>query len=110
VVTELQRIRHEHAEAVARLQANVRGMGGEPSRESGAWGAFANTVQSTANLFGPGSAIESLQRGEEHGRNDYQDALDDGDVMEGCKAMIRNELLPRIHRHIATLERLEEAV
>lgn len=110
VLAELQRIRNEHSQSVARLQQNVREMGGMPDTDSGAWGTFANTIQAAANLFGAESAIEALQRGEEHGRRDYQDALEDDEVMPGCKDMIRDELLPRVNRHIATLERLEDAV
>jgi uncharacterized protein (TIGR02284 family) len=107
---ELRRIQSEHQEAANRLRENVIEMGGEPETDSGAWGVFANTVQSAANLFGPESAIESLQRGEEHGRNDYQDALADDDMMPECKEMVKNELLPKINNHIQTLERLEEVV
>jgi uncharacterized protein (TIGR02284 family) len=106
--SELTRIRDEHRQAVSRLTANVREMGGEPDTDSGAWGAFSNAVQGAANLFGAESAVASLQRGEEHGRNDYLDALDSEHVMEGCKNMIRTELLPATDSHIATLERLEE--
>lgn len=105
---ELSRIRSDHSHAAARLATNVREMGGEPENESGAWGSFANAVQSTANLFGAGSAIESLQKGEEKGRRDYQDALADDDVMTDCKTMIREELLPPIMNHIAALENLQQ--
>ena len=108
--TELQRIRSEHALSAARLSQNVRDMGGTPDDDSGAWGIFAKTVQGAANLFGAESAIESLQRGEEKGRSDYEDALKDDEVMASCKEMIRGELLPRVEHHIATLERLENAV
>jgi hypothetical protein len=108
VAEELRRLRIEHTQAAERLSANVRSMGGVPDTGSGAWGAFAATVQGTANLFGPGSAIESLQRGEESGRKDYQDALVDDDVMPECKTMIREELLPRTIAHIAALETLSQ--
>lgn len=107
---ELTRIRSEHEAAVGKLAENVRKMGGEPSADSGAWGAFAKTVQSAADLFGPGSAIESLQTGEKHGLKDYKDALDNPDVMPDCKIMIGNELMPATESHIAVLERLEEVV
>ncbi len=110
VTAELTRIQSEHRESANRLTANVREMGGTPETDSGAWGAFAKTVQSAANLFGSESAIESLQKGEEHGRNDYRDALEDDDVMDACKTMIRTELLPRVENHITVLERLEEVV
>lgn len=110
VVEELRRIRAEHNESANRLSANVRDMGGEPEKDSGAWGLFATAVQGAANLFGAESAIESLQRGEEMGRTDYQDALLDENVMPGCKEMMREELLPRIIKHIATLENLENSL
>jgi uncharacterized protein (TIGR02284 family) len=106
---ELSRIRDEHAEAVSSLEKNVRSMGGEPDHEAGAWGAFANTVQQSANLLGENSAIESLQTGEKTGRNDYEKALDDDDVMTDCKELIRSRLLPRIDEHISTLEQLQKA-
>jgi hypothetical protein len=106
----LARIRDEHIRAVECLTANVQKMGGEPAADAGAWGMFASLVQGTANLFGPGSAIESLQKGEDVGRNDYQVALADPQVMTECKAMIREELLPQVMNHIATLEGLEETV
>lgn len=107
---ELQRIQSEHRSSADRLAQNVREMGGTPDTDSGAWGTFANAVQSSANLFGAESAIESLIRGEKHGQNDYNDALEDAGVMDGCKTMIRTELLPPIGRHIQTLDRLEDAV
>ena len=109
-VTELQRIRSEHALSAARLSQNVREMGGTPDEDSGAWGLFAKAVQGASNLFGAESAMESLQRGEEKGRSDYEEALKNDDVMASCKEMISSELLPRINHHIATLERLEDSV
>lgn len=110
VISELQRIRSEHVASASRLAGNVRSMGGTPDNNSGAWGVFAKAVQGAANLFGAESAVETLQRGEEKGRKDYQEALLNDDVMPGCKELIRDELLPPVIRHIATLERLEDAV
>lgn len=107
---ELQKIRSEHALSAARLSQNVREMGGTPDDDSGAWGVFAKAVQATADLFGPGSALESLQQGEEKGRDDYLDAIADERVMDSCREMIRSELLPRVNHHIATLERLKNTV
>ena len=109
-VTELQRIRTEHALSAARLSQNVREMGGTPEEDSGAWGVFAKAVQGAANLFGADSALESLQRGEEKGRSDYEAALANDEVMAAHKEVISSELRPRINHHIATLERLEETV
>lgn len=110
VAAELRRIREEHSESVRRLTANVRDMGGEPEVDAGAWGVFATMVQVTADLFGPESALESLQQGELMGRKDYEEALANPEVMPECKAMIRKELLPRVMNHIASLETLDELV
>lgn len=110
VTSELTRIQSEHREAANKLATNVREMGGVPDTDSGAWGVFAKSIQGAANLFGADSAIESLQRGEEHGRSDYRDALENEDVMDSCKKLIRNELLPNVDNHIKILERLEEVV
>lgn len=105
---ELSRICDEHSRAVSVLKSNVIQMGGEPDTTSGAWGVFANTVQGTANLFGAESAVESLQRGEQAGLLDYEGALEDDKVMEGCKELIRTDLLPSTKKHIAVLEKLEK--
>lgn len=110
VVGELRRIRSEHSLSATRLSANVRTMGGKPEKDSGAWGLFAQTIQSAANLFGTESAIESLQHGEESGLKDYEAALADDEVMAECKELIREKLLPPVLTHIASLEKLEQSV
>lgn len=109
VLGDLHRIRAEHATAVNELEANVRSMGGEPETDSGAWGTLANTVQGAANLFGSGSALEALESGEQMGATDYKAALEDEEVMPGCKNLIRSTLLPRTEAHIAELKMLQRA-
>jgi len=106
--TELRRIRSEHSLSVSLLAANVRDMGGMPEKDSGAWGNLVHAIQSSANLFGINSAIESLQTHEGLGRDDYKAALLDNEVMVECKEMIRERLLPPVLNHIAVLERLEK--
>jgi hypothetical protein len=109
VLGELSRLRDHHLEAVTTLEENVRSMGGSPDESAGAWGAFANTVQGAANFFGAGSALEALQKGEQSGQGDYQNALEDEEVMPECKNLIESRLLPRTTEHIALLERLQKA-
>jgi hypothetical protein len=101
--TTLRQILGEHEFAAELLRNNVLEMGGEPSTDSGAWGAFATAVQGVAQVFGESSAIKGLQQGEEHGLDDYEDALEDDDVMPSCKDMIRADLMPRARQHIASL-------
>lgn len=110
VLAELTRIRDEHSVSASRLRQNIIEMGGKPDGSSGAWGVFAKALQGAANLFGVDSAVESLQRGEESGRDDYEKALRDEDVLPECKNMIRQELLPRVNAHITALSRLEDRV
>lgn len=105
-VTTLRQLQAEHEYAAELLRNNVLEMGGEPSTDSGAWGAFASTVQGIAKAFGESSALKGLQQGEEHGLDDYEDALEDDDVMASCKEMIRAEFMPRTRQHIATLQEL----
>lgn len=107
VMDELRVLRQDHAEAVRILEDNVRSMGGSPDQEAGAWGAFANTVQAAANLMGPNSALEALQKGEQAGKRDYENALKDDEVMPECKNLFNSRLLPTTMDHISTLERLQ---
>ncbi len=109
VVAELTRIRSGHVEAVSALEANVRSMGGTPETTSGLWGSVAGAVEATANLFGAGSAIESLQQGEKAGQRDYESALADDEVMTECKGLIRSKLLPPLLANVAALEKLQKA-
>lgn len=109
VAAELSRIRDEHADAVRELEDNVRSMGGMPDTDSGAWGTFAQAVQGAANLFGAGSALESLQQGEKSGERDYESALKDEDVMPECKNLISSRLLPPVREHVSRLDSLQRA-
>ncbi len=110
VVEELRRICLDHANAAAQLAVKVQDMGGAPENAPGAWENFTSFVRSAENLHGEESAIEWLQRGEEMARKHYQSALLDDDVITDSKMIIREELLPSVIHHIASLERLEEAV
>jgi uncharacterized protein (TIGR02284 family) len=108
-VSLLEDIRREHVSSANRLRENVREMGGSPSNDSGAWGTWAQTVEGVAKLMGDGTALKALQEGEEHGEKEYREALDDAEVLPGCKEMIRHELLPRQVRHIGMLRDLRRA-
>lgn len=104
----LRTIRAEHIDSANRLRKNVNAMGGEPDLSSGAWGGVTGAIQSTANFFGESSALASLKQGEEIGRSMYEKALENDDVIEDCRALIRSSLLPRISSHILNLESLQK--
>ncbi len=102
----LIQIREDHVKSADSLKSEIMRMGGLPDMDSGAWGKFVQAVQAAANLFGENSAVNSLQSGERHGVNEYQQALDDEGVFPEYKDLIRTELLPRGNAHIDTLERI----
>lgn len=110
-LSELTTIRDEHMQSVADLEQNIVSMGGTPDASGSIWESLTTCIQKSANLFGKESAVEALQKGEEIGSHDYKEALEDTDeVLPECRELISTTLLPRVERHIATLEQLEERV
>ncbi len=102
----LQQIMKDHQESAATLRDHVSEMGGVPDSESGAWGTFAKAVEGAAALFGKSPAVAALIQGEQHGINEYEEALHDPDVMPEIKVVFRETLIPRLKTHIAVLEGL----
>lgn len=107
---ELRQIQADHVRAVELLRDEITVQGDVPDRSSGAWGAFARTVQGTANIFGDKSALKALKEGEEHGIKQYESTLRDGDAPARLSSVIRDELLPQQRRHVSTLDRLIDRV
>ena len=105
----LQRIRNDHQESVIALEEHIVSMGAEPDTESGIWGGFVQAVEGTAKLLGESPALKILRKGEEHGIQDYQDALADPDVMEEIKIDIRSQLIARLKEHLVLLQELPAA-
>lgn len=102
----LEGIRAEHQRSVSRLREHLIDMGATPASDSGAWGSFAKAVEGTAKLLGESPALKALEEGEEHGIDEYEEALRNPDVMSEIKTVIRAELLPALSNHIAALARL----
>ncbi len=107
--TELRRLHDEHRTAANELRQHIHQHGGKPDQGSGAWGAWAKTVEGSAKVFGNAAAIKALKEGEEHGVKDYEDALNDASLPADCKDMIRNRLLPQTRSHLPVLDRFIEA-
>ena len=103
----LREIQEEHGRAAQEIRDRIQELGGEASDSSGAWGAWAKTVQGTMNLFGDASSLKALKEGEEHGLKDYQESLDDVDP--SSKQLINNQLIPAQQRHINLLDQLINA-
>ena len=107
-VAELEQLRKDHRDAADALNKHVAGHGETPSRDSGAWGTFAKAVEGTAKVFGNTAALKALKEGEEHGVKEYQGALEDEQLPAEMRSLIRDTLLPRQRRHVATIDRLME--
>jgi uncharacterized protein (TIGR02284 family) len=106
---DLKLMANEHREAAATLRRHVVEHGGEPSASSGPWGAWAQFVTGTAQVFGTAATFRALKQGEDHGRADYEAALEDEDLDPECKVLIRTTLLPRQYAHLRTLDALIES-
>ncbi|MDQ8192554.1 DUF2383 domain-containing protein [Roseibacillus persicicus] len=107
-VTQLKDLQRSHMDSVSELRKHVIEMNGSPENDSGAWGNFANGVQSAANFFGDNAALSSLEAGEAYGQKDYENALEK-DIMPEARALIQTTLLPRCRRNQEILDALEEA-
>jgi hypothetical protein len=102
---DLQRISGEHRQAAEVLRRHIVERGGKPATDSGAWGTVVRTVEGAAKLLGTGTALQVLKGGEEHGVSSYQSALQDQNMDEECKQLIRATLLPQTQAHLPVLDR-----
>jgi uncharacterized protein (TIGR02284 family) len=104
----LKQMQEDHGRAAQALRERIRALGGEASDSSGAWGAWAQTIQGTMNLFGDSSALKGLKEGEEHGLKDYQEALEDMDATTA--GIVSSQFIPAQERHIGLLNHLMNSV
>ena len=63
-------------------------------------------MEGAAKLLGESPALAVLEEGEEHGINEYDEALRNPEVMEEIKTVIRRDLQPPLSKHVSALERL----
>ncbi len=94
-----------HAKRANALSGLITQMGGEPALKSGAWGAFAKTVEAGSAILGEGPSIGSLQEGEDQGIELYKAEMKN--LEEPEYAIVRNELYPaqeRTQKRLADLK------
>ena len=106
----LEKIHADHEASAASLRKLIGENGDLAATSSGPWGSFATTAEGLATLFGESPALLMLQQGEEHGVREYEDALDDDDLSEAIKDLIRDKLLPAQRDHLVVLERCKTNV
>jgi uncharacterized protein (TIGR02284 family) len=106
-VSVLRDIQQEHGRAAQALRERIRQLGGEASDSSGLWGSWAKLATSVANFLGDAATLKALKEGEEHGRHEYDEALEDLDVTSA--ELLSTQLIPAQQRHIEALDRLIKA-
>jgi bacterioferritin (cytochrome b1) len=104
----LREIQEEHGRAAQAIRDRIRELGGQATESSGAWGAWAKTVQATMSLFGDSSSLKALKEGEEHGLRDYNDAANGLDATS--QQLVQNQLIPQQQRHIDLLDQIINVV
>jgi hypothetical protein len=103
---QLEDCRRSHEQRVAMLRDQVTRLGGEPARDSGAWGAFARLVEGGATALGERAAVAALEEGEDHGLKLYRGDLDKLDMTS--RQLVETDLLPaqeQTHQFMSTLKR-----
>jgi hypothetical protein len=99
---ELSAIREDHVRAADTLQ-RYGSYDSNESQSSGAWGSFSQAFAGGASLFGDKAALQALKVGEQHGINDYREALESDGISPELKNIIQTELLPNQERHLNTI-------
>jgi uncharacterized protein (TIGR02284 family) len=103
---QLEDCRRSHERRVSKLREQVARLGGEPEKDSGAWGAFARLVEGGAKAFGEHAAIAALEEGEDHGLKLYRNDLDKLDP--ASRQLVETDLLPaqeQTHQFMSSLKK-----
>lgn len=104
--SELSSIRMDHVRAVDTLKRFASGSDFSAGTETGGpWVTFAKSFTGGASFFGDKAALQALKIGEEHGLNEYKEALREEGVDMAIKDVIRSELLPNQERHLSVIDR-----
>ncbi len=75
VIAVLNDSRSCHQARATKLAQLVTAEGGTPTKDAGAWGAFAKAVEAGSVVLGEGPALGSLQEGEDHGVEVYKSEM-----------------------------------
>ena len=105
---KLQAIRNNHEKAVSKLSKYVASKPEllEDTKDAGPWGTFAKAWTKTRSFTGNEGALKALIDGEEHGIEEYQEALDDDSVPKELKQAIKSDMLPQQKKHKESLNKM----
>lgn len=105
--SQLEDCLQSHERRAQLLRRRIKGLGGNPARGAGTWGAVVRALVSYAVLFGPAVAITTLEAGEEYGRLEYVRKLTRLDD-PGSRGLVEAQLIPAqvlTHEWITDLKR-----
>lgn len=106
VKKDLEKIKADHEVAVSKLKGFASADVKEDTTSAGAWGTFATTWTKGAKLIGNETALKALKQGEEHGVDEYKEALADDKIQPELKQMIKTQFLPKQEEHIKSINAL----
>jgi hypothetical protein len=101
---KLSAIRTDHVHACDKLRQFAAGDIEGRVEDSGPWGSFSKAFAGGASLFGDKAAIKALKVGEEHGLNEYKEALNNNELKPELRQVIQSELLPQQERHLSMID------
>lgn len=104
VAEKLKAIKNDHESAVTTLKKYAGKDVKEDTKDSGIWGGFTKAFTGAGALLGNTAALKALNTGENHGINEYEEALEDENIKPELKEEIRTKLLPQQKKHIETLK------
>jgi hypothetical protein len=106
--SSLMRLRDSHQAAVVKLNKYAKNLPSvkEDVKTVGPWGTFAKAWVKGATLISNNAALTALKQGEEHGVDEYKEALDDATISNDLKTEIRATMLPLQEKHILTLKEI----
>jgi hypothetical protein len=100
---QLYSIRQDHVHAVDKLRPFAEKGFKESARTGGPWSSFASIFTGGASFFGDKAALKALKVGEEHGLNEYREAIKSKDIDQNVKRLIETDLLPTQEKHLRTI-------
>ncbi len=101
--TALQQMLQDHVRAVESLKRFAEPEFVGKAETSGPWGAFTKAFAGGSSFFGNKAALAALKIGEQHGCNEYQEAVKDDSINPDVRTLIQTELLPNQQKHLETI-------
>ena len=101
----LKELLASHGDSAVRIRQHIERNGGEGSKSSGPWGAFAKLVEGTAKVLGEAAAFKALKEGEEHGLKEYEEALPQNSLGSVCRELV-TAMIAKQREHITKIDGL----